>query len=239
MDTRRTFISPRLIVGISIVLIGVAFLIEEFAGIDADTFLAYWPVALMAVGVIGLVQGGSRIGSSLAVIIGAWALAYNLGYINIEIWQFWPLAIVAIGLTLIRRAVGGDPTPVAARAAGGTMQGGAVAADPLERVNAFAIMGGVSRKSNSASFRGGELTAIMGGCELDLREAQLAEGEVILDVFALWGGVEIRVPDTWGIVGKVQPIMGAFEDNTRTPRDSKIRLTVRGAAIMGGVEVKN
>jgi predicted membrane protein len=228
MDRDRPFLTPRLIVGVIIVLIGVVFLLEEFAGIDADDYLVYWPLGLIAIGLVAFFQGGNRIGATLALVVGVWALAYNLGYISIEIWQFWPLALVAIGLSLVRRALGG--APAADKAPSG---------DPLDRVNGFAIMGGVTRKSNSQTFRGGELTAIMGGCELDLREAHLAEGEVIIDVFALWGGVEIRVPESWGIVGKVQPVMGAFEDNTRPPRDSKTRLTVRGAAIMGGVEVKN
>lgn len=227
MDSSKTWISPRLIVGIFIVLLGIIFLIEEFTGIDAHEFLVYWPVVLIVIGLMGLIQGTSRVGSLIALVVGVWALAYNLGYVSLEIWQFWPLVIVGVGLSLVRRAlVGQKPSTTGA-------------GEPVDRVNAFAIMGGVVRTSNSSAFRGGELTAIMGGCELDLTQAQLAGDEAIIDVFALWGGVEIRVPDTWGVVGQVQPIMGAFEDKTRPPRDTKTRLIVRGAVIMGGVEVKN
>lgn len=227
MDSGNVRISPRLIVGIFIVLIGVVFLVEEFAGIDAYQFLAYWPVVLIAIGLLGLVQGTSKVGSLIALVVGVWALAYNLGYVSLEIWQFWPLVIVAIGLSLVKRALVGEKAT--------SQESG----EPLDRVNAFAIMGGVVRTSSSSAFRGGELSAIMGGCELDLTQAQLAGDEAVIDVFALWGGVEIRVPDTWGVVGRVQPIMGAFEDKTRPPRDAKTRLVVRGVAIMGGVEVKN
>ena len=37
-------------------------------------------------------------------------------------------------------------------------------------------MGGVSRRSNSQAFRGADLTAVMGGCEIDLRQASIAPG---------------------------------------------------------------
>jgi predicted membrane protein len=228
MDNSNVRISPRLIVGIFIVLIGVVFLLEEFMGIDAQQILAYWPVGLIILGLLGLIQGTSKVGAVVALIVGVWALAWNLGYVSVEIWQFWPLAIVAVGLSLVKRALTGQKPPAA----------GAVG-EPNDRVNAFAIMGGVVRTNNSSAFRGGEMSAIMGGCELDLTQAQLADGEAVIDVFALWGGIEIRIPDTWGVSGQVQPIMGAFEDKTRPPRDAKTRLIVRGVVIMGGVEVKN
>ncbi len=227
MDSSNVRISPRLIVGIFIVLIGVVFLLEQFTGLDAHQILAYWPVVLIVIGLLGLIQGTSKVGAAVALIVGVWALAYNLGYISLEIWQFWPLALVAVGLSLVKRALTGQKTAVGATG------------EASDRENAFAIMSGVVRTNTSSSFRGGEMSAIMGGCELDLTQAQLADGEAVIDVFALWGGIEIRIPDTWGVSGQVQPIMGAFEDKTRPPRDAKMRLIVRGVVIMGGVEVKN
>jgi hypothetical protein len=79
----------------------------------------------------------------------------------------------------------------------------------------------------------------MGGCEMDLRHAKI-HGEAVIDVFAMWGGIEIRVPDDWTVVSRVTPMLGGFEDKTRpTPDASTHRLIVRGMVIMGGVEVKN
>ena len=103
----------------------------------------------------------------------------------------------------------------------------------------MAVLGGVNRGNNSRAFRGGDLTAVMGGCEIDLRQAAI-EGEAVIDVFAMWGGIEIRVPENWSVVGRVTPILGGYEDKTRPPRDAGTqRLIVRGMVIMGGVEIKN
>jgi predicted membrane protein len=79
----------------------------------------------------------------------------------------------------------------------------------------------------------------MGGCEIDLRQAQI-NGEAAIDVFAMWGGIEIRVPEDWTVISRVTPLMGGFEDKTRPLQGAGThRLVVRGFILMAGVEVKN
>jgi hypothetical protein len=102
-----------------------------------------------------------------------------------------------------------------------------------------AVLGGVNRGNNSRTFRGGDLTAVMGGCQIDLRNASI-EGEAVIDVFAMWCGVEIRVPENWSVSGRVTTILGGYEDKSRPPRDAATqRLVLRGMVIMGGIEIKN
>ncbi len=81
-------------------------------------------------------------------------------------------------------------------------------------VSAMAILSGVNRGNNSRAFRGGDLTAIMGGCDIDLRQAAI-NGDAVIDVFAVWGGIEIRVPEDWSVVFHVTPLLGGVEDKTR------------------------
>ena len=79
----------------------------------------------------------------------------------------------------------------------------------------------------------------MGGCEVDLRHAGI-NGDAVIDVFAMWGGIELRVPESWTVITKVTPIMGGVEDNTRAPQNpGGHRLTIRGMVLMGGIEIKN
>ena len=113
------------------------------------------------------------------------------------------------------------------------------AADSAATVSGLAILGGVKRGNNSRAFKGGDLTAIMGGCEIDLRQAAI-DGEASIDLFAMWGGIEIRVPEDWTVISRVVPLLGGVEDKTRPPQGATAhRLVLRGFAIMGGIEVKN
>jgi hypothetical protein len=230
MDTdRRPWLSPHLILGLAVATLGVLFLLDNLGLIEVERYLEFWPVVLIVVGVIKFVQattGAGYAGAVLWMLVGGWILAYNLSLVPIDFWDFWPLLLVAAGGWLVWRGVsGGAP----ARSA----------ADSNDTISGVAVMAGIERRSNAADFRGGDLTAVMGGCEIDLRAASMTSGDAVLEVFALWGGIEIRVPEDWTVIGKVVPLMGAFEDTTRPPREANRRLIVKGLALMGGVEVRN
>jgi len=102
-----------------------------------------------------------------------------------------------------------------------------------------AVMGGVQRKNVTSDFRGGEATAVMGGIDVDLRDAVMERPEAVLDVSTVMGGVKIRVPETWTVVSRVNTVMGGFKDDTRRPREEEHRLIVKGTIVMGGLKVSN
>ena len=81
-------------------------------------------------------------------------------------WDYvWPVALILIGSSLVWR---GFRSGLGRGADGGK--------DPGTRMSAFAVLGGVERRYTSQEFRGGDVTAIMGGCELDFRHAAPAPG---------------------------------------------------------------
>jgi cell wall-active antibiotic response 4TMS protein YvqF len=109
-------------------------------------------------------------------------------------------------------------------------------------LNEFAIMGGGDRIVRSQDFRGGEVTAIMGGFGIDLRGAAIARDSATINVFTIWGGVDLKVPEDWNVSISGVPILGVFTNNARAFREGGAAaktLFVKGVAIMGGVEVKN
>ncbi len=129
--------------------------------------------------------------------------------------------------------------PQVAQVPSGSSAGGA-AATASSVVSALALLGGTERHCVSKDFRGGDATAVMGGCKIDLRDAAIASSPAILETFAWWGGIEIKVPQEWTVVTEGTAILGAYEDKTRhRPSSREQTLVIRGAAIMGGVEVSN
>ena len=222
-------LTPHLMFGLLIILVGVVFTLDNLNIAHAEDYLRYWPAGLIAIGLAKLWQDrreqGSSIGGVIFTLVGTWLLFDTLGYVEANPIDFWPLLLVFIGTVIVWQGIRGR-----------RQRSGASTNDT---VNAVAILSGVNRGSNSTSFKGGELTAFMGGCEIDLRNAEI-NGEAAIDVFAMWGGIEIRVPENWTVIGRVTPLMGGFEDHTRAPQAASAhRLIVRGMVIMGGVEIKN
>ena len=222
MTSANSKLTPRLIVGLALITFGAIFTLDNLDIIESGSVIEYWPIVIIAIGVLKLTQGATA-GGVVLTLLGAMLLGDTLDYLQIR--DFFPMFIVAAGLFLIW---GAFRRPAVTGATGGE-----------QAINAFALMGGVERRSASQELRGGELTAIMGGCELDLTNAKPESRDVTIEAFALWGGVGIRIPHDWGVVSRVTPIMGAFEDKTRPIADPKHWLIVNGVAIMGGVEVTN
>jgi hypothetical protein len=174
----------------------------------------------------------------------------RLGLWDINIWALWPLILVFVGGRIFLRAF--NPDEAHAATFGDTVafvpdlssgETTAPVSGPVETgatISATALMGGFNRKVVSPAFHRAELTAFMGGGKLDLRDAKLVDGRGVIDVFAMMGGFEILVPDTWNIEVEVVPFMGNCEDKTvRHPEGAAPRLVVRGFVMMGGVDIKN
>lgn len=229
METhRRAHITPQVVLGLLVIVIGVLFTLDNLHVIDAEDYLQYWPAILVAIGGLKLWQardGHGVFGGLFLTIVGIWLLLDRLVVFRVALWDVWPLFFVFLGGYLVWRGIGGYRRTSAP--------------DSRNELSAVAIMSGVVRSSNASAFERADLTAIMGGCEIDLRHATIAGDEAVVDVFALWGGIEIRVPEDWTIDVRVTPLMGGVEDKTRPgPPATGKRLVLRGLVIMAGIVVK-
>jgi hypothetical protein len=180
------------------------------------------------------------------LIGGLWQTANTAFHLGWYIDEWWPLLLVGLGVYLVLRSKPGAAAPAGpgdgtAAFAGGSVGGaGGTTTDTREDVvTSFAFMSGVKRNIFSAGFRRANLTAVMGGVEIDLRQSAASGGESVIDVFAIWGGIQIRVPADWQVVSEVVPIMGGVDDRSGHVQPSRHRLVLKGMVLMGGVEVKS
>jgi hypothetical protein len=236
---RATFrLTPQIILGLCIIAFGVALTADNLGYADASRILRWWPVGIILVGVTKMLQGCSpsgRVVGGVITFIGVALLGESIDVF--AIWAWWPMALIALGAVIVFRSMGGGR--LAAQPAPGLVPGAAPAAATGEsRLSELAIWSGLQRRVSSPVFRHADLTAVMGGIELDLRQASTGGGEAIIDVFVMWGGIEITVPPDWAVSNQVVPIMGGAEDKSTGTQTSQNRLILRGVAIMGGVEVK-
>ena len=104
-----------------------------------------------------------------------------------------------------------------------------------------AVFGGVDRHISVPDFHEAQCTAVFGGCKIDLRDAQIQGREAVLNTYAIFGGVEIWVPQDWEVVNHGVVLFGGMDDHRRRPikgPDTKT-LILDGATIFGGTSVKN
>ncbi|MGO4475022.1 DUF5668 domain-containing protein [Massilia sp. 2TAF26] len=229
-------VSAQVVIGLLVAAFGVLFLLDNLNIIYLRHVIFFWPLAFIASGLVALCSDGPRSGRVTGIVlvaIGVAMLGNRLGYEFISWRTFWPLVMIAMGGLIVFRTLGGGRVVHV-----GTTPYTKDDAKSDNVVDITAILGGFERRVSAPDFRGGEITAIMGGCELDLREATLAT-EAVINVFAVWGGITIKVPPEWTVILHGTPVMGGFTEKTARPPDNSKRLVVTGYAIMGGVEVRN
>jgi len=234
-NKRKVRLDSRVIVALFVIAMGVLFLLKNL-GIDIPfDFWELWPVVLILVGLSQLssaADSGQSLSGWIILTIGVLFLLSNLDIIPYGISDFWPVILILVGLLLLKNAfLGIKKTP-----------------SSHDSLNISYVLGGGDLKFNTKNFKGGKITSIMGGGAIDLREADIQDDEVMIDVFCLMGGIELRVPTTWEVNLQVTPLLGGMDNKTTyhaandkdsRPGKSPKKLTVKGIAIMGGMELRN
>jgi predicted membrane protein len=232
-----------LVPGIVLLFLGVLFLLSNLNVFFVPFFWAdYWPVFVIFIGVLqaafrrGVAQ---RLWGGWLAVVGVMFLAHNFGYIRGPVWALlWPINLIFLGLWFLvrgyeRRKIG---------AGGGLGEGFPMSSTgPANVLDEHAVFGGIQRRVDSQEFEGGQITAIFGGVHLDLRGAGTKKDEIAIEMNAIFGGVELLVPDTWDVTVRGEAIFGGFEDKTmrrrEPPAGKRPHLIITGSAVFGGVTV--
>jgi predicted membrane protein len=222
----------RIFAGILIIVIGVIFLLGSLDRIDVgDLITDYWPLILIAVGLWHLLAHNFRqVGTGLILIaVGSVFMLIKWGILSTNFWSvFWPVLIIAVGLWILLKP----------RFKGYSGKVPEIKDDDLD---AFVMFAGINRRLESKEFRGGKATALFGGIELDFANAKLAGNQATVDLTAMFGGIEVRVPRNWKVVVDSHAILGGVEDKHRpdSPEQSEATLFIKATAIFGGIDIKN
>jgi predicted membrane protein len=236
MAPTRSRGTHRLIIGALLVVIGLFILLDNIQVLELGTFLSrWWPLLIILVGMWKLiVLGAQSLGSALLLLtIGILCLLATLNVISwSDLFDVWPILLIVIGVWILLRP--SRHLSEKFRATEG---------EDIDVLDAWALFGGAERQVSSSRFQGGKATALFGGIEIDLRRAQLAEGDQALDLTVLFGGIEIRIPEDWDVWVTGSPIFGGIDDKrvaiTQAEKASHARLHINAFAMFGGVELKN
>jgi hypothetical protein len=226
-ETQR--ITGRMVWGLVVLTLGVLWTLDNLGLIDASLVVQWWPLVPLAWGLL-LVSGINGRRKTRAgwiwTAVGVFSLLRPLGLSRAGLFDFWPLILVGIGGSLVYRAWKGAPSS------------GVRADGP--RIDVSAILAGTQRKVVTDRFASADVNAVLAATTLDLRPAKLVDGRGEVDVYAMWGGIDLLVPREWRVVSEVTPILGVFQDTTAVPEEANApTLLIRGSVVMGGIEVRN
>lgn len=220
-----------IITGFVIVVVGVVLLFAQMGILRFHDAWRLWPAALVLFGIAKFFDTPTPahiVWGFTLFIIGSLILFHYYGHFRYGMDELWPLFIIGGGLSLLFQTYwpGQATTQLA----------------PGGSLNGYYIFGGTERNIKDPNFRGGRLFACFGGWDIDLREADIAGDTAVIDATAVFGGGAIRVPQNWNVLVEGVGIFGGYQDSTQhidvSGKPSKT-LVVRGAAVFGGVEVKN
>ncbi|MEQ8243646.1 DUF5668 domain-containing protein [Fulvivirga sp.] len=190
-----------------------------------------WRMLLVFIGTY-IVVGKKKPEGFILIIIGGLFLVQDFYYFRMrDIWHIlWPAVFIAIGVSLLLRRNRSKEV------ADGEKK------NEIDYVDDFAVFGGREIVVDSQNFRGGKLSAMFGGSSVDLRNANLSEGENVLDILAIFGGTSIIVPQDWTIKVDVTSVLGGFSDQrTSTVKvmshPNKV-LIIKGFVMFGGGDIK-
>ena len=231
----RNSLDIKVIIGLVVICAGVLLLLDNL-GVDIRINLwDFWPVALILIGLSHISRPGeTRHGFSGAIfiIVGVLFLLNNFDIIMFNMGTLWPIFIIIFGISIIKNKVWGNHGVPSSS----------------DNCDLSFILGGGDHIFASKQFNGGKLTAFMGGGTIDLRDADIQIDNAVIDVFVFMGGIDIKTPRHWHVNIQGTPILGGIDNKTVVMSKEEIaahpekairELTIRGMAIMGGIEVKN
>ena len=214
----------RILIGSIVLFLGIGFLFDAFGLLPfGSTLSEWWPVVIILFGLFRLLGPSDRnhVFSLVVIAFGFLLLLWRLGYVVVDVWSLiWPILLILVGIALLK---GKHPITLSSTQS----------AD-----DALALFSGTVKRVDNERYEGGNVTALFGAVKLDLRKATI-ENTAEVQVAAIFGGVDILVPENCQVRVNATPIFGAFDDKTEQVKNAKCTLVIKGDAIFGGVSIKN
>jgi len=250
-DQNNNFNQPRrdgrVIAGLFLLAIGAVFILKEIHFMFFPGWLFTWPMILIVIGIYsGLKHQFRNMGWLIPIVIGGIFLFDEMGF-DYDLHRFIaPAIIITVGLTMILRPRrnrnwnSNEAGQWKDEKTNSYSTGPVPNYSPEDFFDSTAVFGSAKKVIISKNFKGGDITCFMGGCEIDLTQADMTQPAVI-DLTFVFGGGKIIVPSDWQVNNNITPVFGGIEDKRRQPmtlNPNKV-LIIRGTCLFGGLEIKN
>lgn len=217
--------------GIALVVIGVIIGLNTMNVVNIDIFFdGWWTLFIIVPCFIGLFTDNDKTGNIIGLFVGVILLLGMQNIIDFNlIWKLLlPSIIVIIGLSLIFKNTFNSKIN-----------------DEIKKLNNkntkdneyCAIFSGQKLDFSNEEFKGATLNSVFGSITCDLREAKIKE-DVVINTSAIFGGIDIIVPDDVNIKIKSNSIFGGVDNKKKNNTDKKYTIYVNASCLFGGVNIK-
>ena len=228
-----------LIWGLVFVAVGIIFGGNALNIWDIDVFFpGWWTLFLIIPGLVSMVRYGFNWGSGILVIVGLILLFDALDIISSDImWKLvFPLILVIIGISILTSFFrSGTKKNIEDEE---DTKSKSYKYDSTQYPRYTAILGGGDYKNNTEDLKGMVAEAILGGLEIDLRDAKITE-DIVLELTAVLGGIDVYIPDNVRVeIISGVPVLGGFEHKINRDALSGAKVRIKYTAVLGGIEIK-
>jgi len=219
-----------LFIGLLFIIVGAVWALDnvEIIPWQVSRYIFNWENILIVIGAFLLISKENTKVGAILLALGVYFALDDWFNIYVSIWRLWPLGLVFVGIYLISRNREKEDQPYNE-------------AEDANTIDDTAIFSSGDKVVNSDDFKGGTLTAIFGGSNIDLTTSNISSGPAVVDVFFMFGGSKIRVPQDWEVQFKVTNLFGGLSDKrqlTENPSSDK-KIIIKGLIIFGGSEITN
>ncbi|MFC3563046.1 LiaF transmembrane domain-containing protein [Pedobacter jamesrossensis] len=242
--------SGRMLSGLVIVFIGLAFLLDNI-GFNVPHWVFSWHTLLIVIGLfVGARRNFKGAGWLIMVLIGSYFTIDDITGLDFDASKYaLGIGLVILGAYLIFKPKGSfkkagnknrfdDTFNSSNDDINATQDRKASSHDFVE---ATAVFGGSNQIIYSKNLKGGDITVVFGGADVNLTQADFVEN-AFFDVTAVFGGVKLVVPQNWVIKSNVTPIFGSIEDKRGhliPTGEVQKTLIIDGTVMFGGIEIKS
>ncbi len=226
------------VLGLMLIAVGSVFLLNKLGYLDAywRNILISWQAVVIFIGLLNTLRSGSRVPGVIMILVGGIFLAPKVIDIPFETRQLlWPALMIVVGLLIVFKTRSVRSPKMFKPKLHATIDDG--------MLDEVAIFGGGKKIITNKNLKGGAITAIFGGLELDFSEADFVDDVTVIEVTTIFGGVSMMVKSEWDVQVQVNSILGGFSDERRIYKGdgqtNAKKLIIKGTAILGGGEVKS
>lgn len=220
------------LLGLILIVVGTITVFSNFGAIPwyVRHYIFQWENILILIGLFLLISDENRKVGGILVAIGLVLVIDDWFRVDVSIWDLWPVALIFLGLYIIsRRNVSTDDFDTNS-------------SEDTDFIEDTAVFSGGDKVITTRNFKGGHLTAIFGGSNIDLTTSSLSPQSANVEVLYIFGGSKIRVPKEWNVELRVTSIFGGLSDKRAIKDyDSGVeeKLYIKGLILFGGAEITN